>query len=73
MIEPYKLLKPFDLPEPEPVKWLVTELWANKAVGFIAGEPKSFKSWLALDMAISVASGTPCLGEFSVPEAGKTR
>jgi hypothetical protein len=31
-------------------------------VGFIGGPPKAGKSWLALDLAIAVASGTPFLG-----------
>ena len=39
-------------------------------MGFIAGQPKSFKSWAALDMALSVASGQPFLGHFAVEEPG---
>ncbi len=50
--------------------WLVASLWARAAVGIVGGAPKCCKSWLALDMALSVASGTPCLGAFAVPEPG---
>ena len=50
--------------------WLVRELWSQGAVGFIAGAPKSCKSWLGLDLAVSVASGTPCLGRFAVDAPG---
>lgn len=50
--------------------WLVESLWARAAVGIVGGAPKCCKSWLALDMALSVASGTPCLGAFAVPEPG---
>lgn len=50
--------------------WLVDSLWSEQAVGFIAGTPKSCKSWLGLDLAISVASATPCLGRFEVPQPG---
>lgn len=50
--------------------WLIEWLWGEECVGFIAGHPKSHKSWLSLDMAVSVASGTPCLGRFSVPHPG---
>lgn len=50
--------------------WLVEGLWSQLAVGFIAGHPKCGKSWLALDMAVSVASGTDCLGCFKVLKAG---
>jgi hypothetical protein len=51
-------------------RWLVRELWSQGAVGFIGGAPKSCKSWLGLDLAISVASGTPCLGHFPVDAPG---
>lgn len=44
-------------------RWLIDQLWAEQAVGVIGGEPKSNKSFLALDMAVAVASGAPCLGE----------
>jgi len=51
--------------------WLVRPLWSHLAVGFIAGHPKAGKSWLALDVAVSVASGTPCLGRFPVEQPGR--
>lgn len=50
--------------------WLIQQLWGRAAVGFIGGPPKSCKSWLALDMAVSVASGTPCLGCFPIDDPG---
>lgn len=46
----------------EPPDWLVSGVWAEGAVGFVAGAPKSYKSWLALDMAVSVATGTDWVG-----------
>jgi RecA-family ATPase len=52
-------------------RWLVTGLWSEQAVGIVGGEPKCFKSFLALDLAVSVASGTPCLRRFVVPKAGR--
>jgi len=50
--------------------WLVDELWADQAVGFIAGTPKSAKTWLALELAVAVASGQPCLGRYPVRQRG---
>jgi AAA domain len=44
--------------------WLIENLWADQAVGILGGEPKCCKSFLALDMAVSVASGTACLRRF---------
>jgi hypothetical protein len=55
---------------PDEQKWLIDELWAQQAVGILGGEPKCCKSFLALDMAVSVASGAPCLREFPVSLTG---
>jgi len=46
-------------------EWLIRDLWAAGGVGVIGGSPKTFKSWMALEMAVSLASGTPCLGAFA--------
>jgi hypothetical protein len=50
--------------------WLVEGLWAEEGVGIVGGAPKCCKSWLALDLALSVASGTPALGTYPVARAG---
>jgi len=50
--------------------WLVEGLWAEQAVGFIGGVPKTGKTWLALDLAVSVAAGVPALGRFPIPNPG---
>jgi hypothetical protein len=52
-------------------QWLVEELWSDQAVGILGGEPKCCKSFLALDIAVSVASGAACLRQFPVRRAGK--
>jgi RecA-family ATPase len=51
-------------------RWLVDQLWCVNAVGVIGGAPKCAKTWLGLDLALSVATGTPCLGKYNVPEPG---
>ena len=51
-------------------RWLVEGLWGAKSVGVIGGAPKCAKTWLGLDMALSVATGTACLGKYAVPEPG---
>jgi len=66
------VLRAGDIPEEEsPRQWLVQGLWAASAVGWIAGSPKSCKSWVGLDLAVSVATGTPCLGTYPVIEPGR--
>jgi len=60
-----------DLDETEgTARWLVRSLWSEQAVGFIGGAPKCCKSWLGLDLAVSVATATPCLGHFEVEQPG---
>ena len=51
-------------------QWLVEELWTEQAVGILGGEPKCCKSFLALDVAVSVASGAACLRQFPVRRSG---
>jgi RecA-family ATPase len=57
--------------EPAPPAYLIDSLWAERAVGIIGGEPKCGKSLLALDLAVAVASGSPCLGRFAVRAPGR--
>jgi len=58
-----------EAPQARP-RWLVESLWSHQAVGFVAGQPKLGKTWLALDLALSVATGTPCLDTYAVDEPG---
>lgn len=51
-------------------RWLVEPLWGESSVGVIGGAPKCAKTWLGLDLALSVATGTACLGRYAVPRPG---
>lgn len=51
-------------------RWLIEDLWVQEGAGLIGGPPKAGKSWLMLDLALSVASGTQALGRFAVSEPG---
>jgi hypothetical protein len=51
-------------------RWLIEGLWGDQAVGIVGGEPKCCKSFLALDLAVSVATGTPCLRRFPPQQTG---
>jgi hypothetical protein len=52
-------------------RWLVDQLWGDEAVGIVGGEPKCCKSFLALDLAVAVASGVPCVRRFAVARPGR--
>jgi len=54
----------------EEAKWLIDDLWLDRGVGFIGAQPKCGKSFLALDMAVAVSAGTPCLRHYPVPRTG---
>lgn len=54
-----------------PPSWLVQGVWPEECIGFIAGPAKSFKSFMALEMAYSIATGADFLGRFKVPVAQK--
>ena len=62
---------PADLEDrPRQQQWLVDGLWGRQAVGIVGGEPKCGKSFLALDLAVAVAAGVPCLRRFAADEPG---
>ena len=52
-------------------QWLIEGLWSDQAVGILGGEPKCCKSFMALDIAVSVAAGCACLRQFPVSRSGK--
>ena len=70
-MSPLPTLTPVELEDrPRHQHWLVDTLWGREAVGIIGGEPKCGKSFLALDLAVSVASGVPCLRRFETDQPG---
>ncbi|MGL4253977.1 MAG: AAA family ATPase [Fusobacteriaceae bacterium] len=54
----------------QPQGWLVEGFWGRRSHGIVAGQPKVFKSTFVQDLAVSVASGRPFLGEYKVHEPG---
>ena len=50
--------------------WMIEGIWQRTSHGMIAGEPKTYKSVIATDMAVSVASGKPFLGKYAVKHQG---
>jgi hypothetical protein len=67
---PYRTAHPTALAATTPrLEWLVDGLFLKAGAGILGGAPKSCKSFFALDLAVSVASATPCAGSFPVPSA----
>ncbi|MGH9054335.1 MAG: AAA family ATPase, partial [Acidimicrobiales bacterium] len=51
-------------------RWLAQPVWPEDAYGVIAAEKKAGKTWMILDLAVSVASDTPWLGVYPVGKPG---
>ncbi len=51
-------------------RWLVDQLFANSSVGLLGGPPKAFKTWVAAELALAVATGTPAFGRFATLDPG---
>jgi len=69
-VEPLPVQRVGDVEEQQATSWLVEGLWTEQAVGFLCGSPKSSKTWLALDFALSIASRTAALGAYDVAAPG---
>ncbi|MDP3983663.1 MAG: AAA family ATPase [Acidimicrobiia bacterium] len=66
---PVRRIDEIELQDPETL-WLIEDLWLREGVGLLGAPPKHFKTWLASDIAFSVATGTPALGRYRVCEPG---
>lgn len=54
----------------ETVEWIVPNIVARKAIGFVAGLPETGKTWLTIDLAIEAArGGGSWLGRFATAPA----
>lgn len=59
------------LAQPEPVlEWMIEGMWTAHAKGLLVGQPNLGKTWVAMEMLISVVSGLPCLDKFMPIETG---
>lgn len=52
----------------EKVEWTVESWLPRSTIAFVIAPPGSYKTWLTLDLALSVATGSKFLGNFPVLE-----
>ena len=63
-------IEAWDSIEDEPVEWLIQDVLPRRGFSALFGPPGSFKSFIALDIAHSIATGTGWMGkEVSTPGA----
>ncbi len=54
----------------EGVSWMVDDWLPMSSIAFMVSPPESYKTWILIDLAVSVATGTPFLGKFQVNQTG---
>lgn len=52
------------------IKWAINDWLPTETIAFMVSPPGSYKTWLMLDLAVSIAGGKPFLGEFPVLDTG---
>lgn len=67
----YRPVGPEEWAQPvEPMRWMIEGVWEENSYGALGAKEKSLKSYTAIAMMLSVASGKPMLGEFKVHQQG---
>ena len=54
----------------EHVQWMVDDWFPDETIAFMVAPPGHYKTWLLLDLAVSISSGAPFLGQFPVRKTG---
>lgn len=54
--------------DPDRQRFLVQDWWGFDSIGLLVADPKTGKTWFALMLAFSIASGRPFLGKFEVQQ-----
>jgi hypothetical protein len=53
-----------------PVRWTIEGLLPSEGLTIISAAPGSYKTWLMLEMALSIAQGIPLFGKYPTNKAG---
>lgn len=54
----------------EGMQWSVDDWLPEDSIVFLVSPPESYKTWVLLDLAVSIASGKPFLDEYKVNKTG---
>lgn len=50
--------------------WTIEDWLPSRTIGMVVAAPGQYKTWLLLDLAVSIATGKPFLGQYPVSETG---
>ena len=56
----------------EGVSWLVEDWVPDQSITFLISPPESYKTWILLDLAVSISGNVPFLGRYRVNNPGPT-
>lgn len=56
----------------EGVSWLVQDWLPDKSITFLVSPPESYKTWILLDLAVSISAGVPFLESYGINSTGPT-
>lgn len=54
----------------EGASWLVQDWLPDKSITFLVSPPESYKTWILLDLAVSISTGSPFLGQAQINKTG---
>jgi len=54
----------------EQTRWTIDDWLPSETICFVVSPPGTYKTWMLLDLAVSVASATPFLGQYPVRKSG---
>lgn len=69
-ILPFKVSRLQDI-ETKPVSWQIKELLIENAITLLSGQPGSFKTWLAMELGLCIASAKKAFGVFETLVPGR--
>lgn len=52
------------------MQWAVEDWLPEKSIVFLVSPPESYKTWILIDLAVSLAANLPFLGEFTINKPG---
>lgn len=63
-----RAIRAIDAPPPQPIEWLIADLWPSREFGLLVGDGGAFKSTVALHLAGAVAAGARVFNRYQTAQ-----